>query len=73
MEIGLVGNAPLYLFGLLMAFNLALTWVAHGAAGRRALSPRLVALSTFLLGFIPPLNVAYLAILSLFRHRPPAP
>jgi hypothetical protein len=73
MQIEMVNSAALYLLVPVMAFNLALTWVAHRAAGRRGLSARLVALSAFLLGFVPPLNVAYLAVLALFRHRPPVP
>lgn len=63
-------GAALVLLAMLMAFDVAVALVAWRAAGRRGLSPRLAALCAILLGFLPPLNVAYLALISLLRPSP---
>lgn len=63
-------GAALLLLLLLLAFDAAVAAIAWRAAGRRGLSPRLAALCAVLLGFVPPLNVAYLALMSLLPHSP---
>ncbi|MEJ2515336.1 MAG: hypothetical protein P8080_07740 [Gammaproteobacteria bacterium] len=53
------------LFVLVLLFNVAVAAVAVVAAGHRGRSRRLAGLCAVLLGVVPPLNVVYLAALSL--------
>lgn len=55
---------------LLVTADLLVATVAGFAAGRRGRSPRLVVLCALLLGLVPPLNVVYLAALSLLPAGP---
>ena len=61
MELALVGQVWL----LLMVLNVVVAGVACGAARLRDRSPVLVTFCALLLGILPPLNLLYLAALSL--------
>ncbi len=61
------------LYALVLLLNLAIAAVAVIAAGHRGRSRRLAGLCAVLLGVVPPLNVVYLAALSLLPRQEDLP